>query len=134
MKFDLWTKPLPALAVDCLVVGVFEGGELSKEASALDLVSTGRLKSVVERGDVSGRTDESLLLVDLPRIKASRVLITGLGSRKNYNRKGWRKAMESSLAALTRTRVHSAAFAIPRPAVDELNDYEFGRALSEIVY
>jgi hypothetical protein len=36
MEFGVWTKGLATLAVDCLVVGVFEEAELGSEARALD--------------------------------------------------------------------------------------------------
>ena len=36
MQFDVWTKSLPALNVDALVLGVFEEGELSDEARTVD--------------------------------------------------------------------------------------------------
>ena len=55
MQFDVWTKGLPTLAVDALAVGVFEDGELSEEARAVDAAAGGRLKSAVARGDISGR-------------------------------------------------------------------------------
>ena len=32
MEFGVWTKGLATLSVDCLVLGVFEDGELSGEA------------------------------------------------------------------------------------------------------
>ena len=115
MQFDVWTKGLPALAVDALVLGVFEEGELSQEARTVDAAADGRLKSVVDRGDFSGKAGENLLLVDVPGVKATRVLLAGLGERAAFNRKAWRRAAESSMNALTRTRVARAALALPRP-------------------
>ena len=32
MQFEVWTKGLATLAVDCIVLGIFEEGELSGEA------------------------------------------------------------------------------------------------------
>ena len=44
MEFGVWTKGLATLAVECLVVGVFEEGELGGEARSLDTASAGRLR------------------------------------------------------------------------------------------
>ena len=44
MHFEVWTKGLATLAVDCIVVGIFEDGELSGEAHSLDTASSGKLK------------------------------------------------------------------------------------------
>ena len=51
MEFGVWTKHLASVAVECLVLGVFEEGELSGEARAVDGACGGRLKKLVERGD-----------------------------------------------------------------------------------
>jgi leucyl aminopeptidase len=84
------------------------------------------------RGDFSGRSGETLLLTDVPDLPAGRVLLVGLGSRKSFGRKSWRRACTVALNALARTRIASAAFAIERPAVKELDDYYFGRCLAEL--
>lgn len=132
MDFGVWTKGLAALKVDCLVVGVFDEAELSAEAASVDAACGGRLKKLLERGDFPGRAGETLLLADLPGLSASRVLLTGLGAKKQFHRKAWRKAWAAAAAALLRTRIGSCALAIARPAARELDDYYFGRAVAEI--
>ena len=132
MHFEVWTKGLATLAVDCIVVGIFEEGELSGEAQSLDTASSGKLKKLLARGDFPGRPGETLLLTDLPGIQASRVLLTGLGTKKSFARKSWRKAWSSAMAAIGRTRITSVAVAIDRPDSKELDDYYFGRAIAEV--
>ncbi len=132
MHFEVWTKGLATLAVDCVVVGIFEEGELSGEAQSLDTACSGRLKKLLARGDFPGRAGETLLVTDLPGIHAPRVLLTGLGAKKSYARKGWRKAWASALTAIGRTRIASVAVAIDRPDSKELDDYYFGRGIAEI--
>jgi leucyl aminopeptidase len=132
MDFGVWTKGLAALNVDCLVVGVFDEAELSAEAASVDAACGGRLKKLLERGDFPGRAGETLLLADLPGLGASRVLLAGLGAKKQFHRKAWRKAWAAAVAALLRTRIGSCALAIARPPARELDDYYFGRAVAEI--
>jgi len=62
MHFEVWAKGLATLNVDCLVLGIFEEGELADEAQSIDTASGGRLKKLLSRGDFSGRTGETLLL------------------------------------------------------------------------
>ena len=133
MQFEVWTKGLATLAVDCIVLGIFEEGELSGEAQSVDSASSGTLKKLLARGDFPGRPGETLLLTDVPGIQASRVLLSGLGAKKNFARKSWRKAWSAAVAAIARTRIASAAVAIDRPDSKELDDYYFGRAVAEIV-
>jgi leucyl aminopeptidase len=133
MQFEVWAKGLATLSVDCIVVGVFEDGEMPDETSSVDSASSGHIKKILARGDFSGRGGETLLLTDVPGIEASRALLTGLGSRKGFGRKGWRRALSTAIAAILRTRIASIAVAIDRPPAKELEDYYFGRAIAEIV-
>ncbi|MBV9619828.1 MAG: leucyl aminopeptidase, partial [Gammaproteobacteria bacterium] len=119
MEFGVWSKGLAKLGVDCLILGVFEEGELSGEARSIDSASGGRLKQLLARGDFAGRAGDTLLLAELPGIAASRVLLTGLGSKKQFHRRAWRRACHSALAALVRTRIGSCAIAIDRPEARE---------------
>jgi leucyl aminopeptidase len=133
MQFEVWTRGLATLEVECLALGVFEDGELSGEAQTVDSATQGRLKKLLSRGDFSGRAGETLLLTDLPGLEATRVLLTGLGAKKTLNRKTWRKALTAAVAAITRTRIASVAIALERPPGKELDDYYLGRAVAEIV-
>jgi leucyl aminopeptidase len=60
------------------------------------------------------------------------VLLTGLGARKQFQRKSWRKAWAAAAVALLRTRISSCAVALARPPARDLDDYYFGRAVAEI--
>ena len=132
MRFETWSKGIATLDVDCLVVGVFEEAELSEEAAAVDSACGGRLKTLLDRGDFTGKPAETLLLTDLPGIAATRVLLTGLGAKKTFSRKAWRKAWAAAAAALSKTGIASVAVALERPETKELDDYYFGRAVAEI--
>jgi len=132
MEFAVWTKGLATLAVDCLVLGVFEEGELGSEARSIDSACGGRLKKLLARGDFAGRPGETLLLGDLPGIAATHVLLTGLGQRKQLQRRSYRKAWTVAAAALTRTRISSCAVALERPDARQLDDYHLARMVAEV--
>jgi leucyl aminopeptidase len=132
MQFETWSKGIATLEVDCLVVGLFEAGQLTEDARAVDSAGGGRLRKLLGRGDFPGKLAETLLVADLPGIRATRVLLTGLGAKKSYGRKAWRKAWTAAMAALSKTGIESAALAIERPDEKELDDYYFGRAVAEI--
>jgi len=133
MEFGVWTKGLATLAVDCLVLGVFEEAQLGAQGGSVDAASGGRLRKLLARGDFSGRAGETLLLTDLPGISATYVLLTGMGPAKQLQRRSWRKAWSSAASALLRTRIASCAVALDRPEVKELDDYYLGRAVAELV-
>jgi leucyl aminopeptidase len=132
MEFAVWTKGLATLAVDCLVVGVFEEAELGAEARAVDAACGGRLQRLLARGDFTGRTGDTLLITEVTELPARRVLLVGLGARAQLSRRSWRRAWGAAVAALGRTRIASVALALDRPAARELDDYYFGRAVAEV--
>ena len=132
MRFEVWTKDAGRLGVDCLVAGVFEGGDLPEETRQLDKASGGRIAALVQRGDFAGRLGDTMLVTDLKGLRATRVLLTGQGARAGHGRKAWRRSVLSAITALARTRIGSAAFALARPAASDLDDYWFARATAEI--
>jgi leucyl aminopeptidase len=132
MQFEAFSRGATDQRGDCLVIGVFERGELGAEATAVDRALRGRVRALLARGDFYGRAGESLLLPDVQGLRSNRLLLVGLGPKVQFNRRAWRRAMNQAIGALARTRVVSAALALERPPVRELDDYYFGRSSAEI--
>ncbi|MBK7249513.1 MAG: leucyl aminopeptidase [Gammaproteobacteria bacterium] len=132
MRYDLWTKELAAQAVDCVAIGVYEEGELEGSAAKLDHQARRRMSQLIARGDFSGRAGETLLLLDVPGVRAPRVLLAGLGPRKTASRRSWRRAIGAAIGALARTRVRSTAIAIEPPAGSGLDSYLLARSVTEL--
>ena len=132
MRFEAWSKALVTQPVDCLVVGIFEDDGLSETAKTLDAPSGGRITKAVQGGDFTGKSGETLLLTEVTGMRATRILLTGVGPRKLYERKAWRRAVAASFSALLRTRIRSVAFGLERPRDRALDDYSYGRAMAEL--
>jgi leucyl aminopeptidase len=98
----------------------------------VDRALRGRLRGLLRSGDFSGRAGETLLLPGFAGIASARLLLVGLGPQAQFNRRSWRRAVGSAVAALARTRVASAALALERPSAAELDDFYFARALAEL--
>ena len=47
MQFDVWSRTLPDLSVECIATGIFEDGSLGTEAAALDKATGGRIKGII---------------------------------------------------------------------------------------
>ncbi len=131
MDLDVFSRGLAGLKVDCLIVGVFDGGSLSPAAREVDRVARGALSRLAKRGDLTGRSGELQMLPELRGVAAPRVLAVGLG--KNVTRASWRRACLAALAAVGKTRARSAALALERPPRRELDDLHFGRSSAEFL-
>jgi leucyl aminopeptidase len=114
------TAPITA-SVDCVVVGAFADGTLTPAASAIDSASAGRLKALLERGDVSGKTGKTALLHDLPGVTATRVLVIGLGEAGKFGVPQYIKAVSDAARALKTGPVASALFTLSEVAVKDRN-------------
>lgn len=132
MRFEAFTRRAAEQRSDCLVIGTFERAELGPEAQAVDRAMRGRIRALLARGDFSGRAGETLLLTEATGIRSARLLLVGLGTQAQFNRRAWRRALGSAVTALARTRVASAALALERPAAREFDDFYWARATAEV--
>ena len=109
MEFSIKQGNPEKLKSDCVVVGVFEGGKLSKAAQALDKVCKNALSDLVAHGDMSGKSATTLLLHKLPGILAARVLLVGLGKSSEQTAKSRIEILQALFKALHGTPAKEAA-------------------------
>ena len=62
MQYFVTTNTPATEKTDCVVVAIFEQGLLSPSASALNDSTNGRIRSIVDRGDITGKVGQTLLL------------------------------------------------------------------------
>jgi leucyl aminopeptidase len=117
LEFSLNQTPPASASVDCIVVGAFADGSLSPAAAALDAASGGRIKALIERGDVSGKTGKTALLHDLSNVAAPRVLVIGLGDIGKFGVPQYLKAVGDAARTLKTGAVTTALFTLAEVAV-----------------
>ena len=84
----------------CLVVTVSQPRKLSSTASAIDKASGGALSAILRKGDMDGRSGQTLLLHNVKGMAADRVLLLGSGRDKDFNEATFSKVVNSMVAAL----------------------------------
>jgi len=132
VRFDTSEQRLAALVTDCLAVGLFDEDTLSGASLALDKSMRGALSKLKAAGDLPVRPGESQLLLAPAGIKAKRLLVVGLGKRRDFRQRAWRKATSTALAAALRTRAAHLALAIDQPENDTADAYYLGRAVADL--
>ncbi len=100
MEFSIKTSAAEKQHHNCVIVGVYEGRELSDAAQALDTLSAGYLSNVLTHGDLEGKLDSSLMLHQVPGVQADRVLLVGLGKKAEFGERQYCKAVRASVKAL----------------------------------
>ena len=103
---------------DCIIVGAFSDKTFSPAAQALDAVSGGRLSALAARGDISGKTGQTILLQDVPGVASARVLVIGLGEPAKFAVPQFLKAVADAVRALRTGPVKSAYLTLTDLAVN----------------
>jgi len=132
VQFDTSEQRLAALSTDCLAVGVFEDEGFTENARAADAATRGLLARLKSAGDLPVRGNETLLLPAPAGLKARRLLVVGLGKRAEFRQRGWRRAVQATLAACLKTRSAHLAIAIEQPQADPVDAYYSGRAIADL--
>ncbi|MCJ0826658.1 leucyl aminopeptidase [Luteimonas sp. 50] len=117
LEFSLNHDAPATVASDCVVVGAYADATLTPAGQALDAASGGRLKALLARGDLSGKTGKTALLHDLPGVTAPRVLVVGLGEPGKYGVPQYLKAVGDAARALKTGPVASALFTLSETTV-----------------
>ena len=119
LEFTLNTEAPATVATDCVVVGAWSDGSLTPAAQAIDAASGGRLKALLARGDLSGKTGRTALLHDLAGVTAARVLVVGLGEPgRKFGTAQYLKAVGDAARALKTGPVASALFTLSETSVE----------------
>ncbi|MCB1639747.1 MAG: leucyl aminopeptidase, partial [Thiothrix sp.] len=110
------SAPVAQLDADCMVIGIYKDKDkpLSNAAARLDQAGGGSLGTQLALGDFNAKKGESQLLYGLGGIKASRVLLVGLGERAGLT--------PEILAQASRTAARQLRNANVRHAVSFLTD------------
>jgi len=111
MEFSIKELSPEKAKTGCVVVGVYQEHELTAPARRLDQAAKGKLRQALR--DLSGKTG-STLLARLPGIAAERVLLVGLGERREFAEPAYRDAVRAAANALRDLGAKDAALYLGR--------------------
>ena len=110
MEFSIKARSPEAARSGCVVAGIYAGKELTPAAKRIDQAARGALRRAL--GDLSGKPGSTLLLRSLPGVAAERVLLVGLGERKELSEAHYRDAVRAAANALKELGAADAALHI----------------------
>jgi len=114
---------------EALLVGIFEGDDISPDEKALDASLGGVVAGMRDRKEVKGKVGEVASIHALGRLPALRVYVVGLGKRADFTPEAARRAAGVATKALLKANYASAAFAFFGEASHAGAD--FARAVTE---
>ncbi len=113
MEFSIKSGGPERIRSGCIIIGVFEPRKLSAAGASLDRASRGQLTAALKRGDMEGKAGTTLMLHQVPRVSAARVLLVGLGREREFDDGKYRSAVTKAIAALKQTGVTDAVLCLP---------------------
>ena len=131
MEFTVSTANPATKKAGVLVIGVFERRRLSDIGAAVDRATDGYLHGILAKGDLDGETNTSLLLYDVPGIRARRVLLVGCGRLSAFDRRAYRKVNAYVAGLLERSRATDALTCLPAIEVRDVDAGDRARVTVE---
>jgi leucyl aminopeptidase len=116
----------------CAVVGIYEDGDLGIAARRIDTQLGGLIGKLHGDGDFSGKLGDILLLPTPAGAAAARVLLIGLGTRSDFGRKQYRKALQSTVQSLGKTGASDAVVYLALEEVAGLDVQYRARVVAEV--
>jgi leucyl aminopeptidase len=104
-----------AIGPGALVVGIQEGGVLSETAERADKATVGAVKRALSVSRFKGQAGQSLELVAPAGVKASRIVLAGLGKPEAFDSAAAERLAASVLARLLLSGEETLSFAIDPP-------------------
>ena len=92
----------------CIIVGIYEPRRMTAAAKTVDTASGKFISGILRRGDLEGKTGQSLLLHNVPGLLADRVLLVGCGRERDMTDSQYRTIIGNSVKQLNDTGVLEA--------------------------
>ncbi len=109
MDIRIATTAVTAVASDAVVVGIFKGGRgdaLEGPAAALDTALDGALSAMRRDGELAGGANETSVVHTLGKLQAQRIVLVGLGPRKDVKFESLRRAAAAGCRAARKAGAH----------------------------
>jgi len=109
---------------DCLIIGLYQNGDMAPSTESINKLSGGQLKKWFESGDLSGALGKTQLFHNLKQVSTARVLVVGLGDAKKLTLVKYKKALHMGMLALRNSGAKSALNALTEIAIEGVDEDE----------
>jgi leucyl aminopeptidase len=132
MKFSISTTKVTETKSSCLLLPIFEDGQLNKAPKLIDAANGGIISDFRKNGDIKGKLGQCRIL-PVQNKPYKRVVLVGCGKYEEYSESRYKKAMTSALKKLTSTNHKSAtSFLAVGHKSNKKVDYRSARIMAEV--
>jgi len=112
MKTELAQQDITRIEADAVVVGVYEEGELSQAAAALNEATGGVIGRLIENEDIEGKPNQLLPLYAPSGMAARLVMLVGLGEKDEFEAEAAFKALGAAAKELATKQRSSVVYCL----------------------
>lgn len=112
MEYQISNNSPTKLSGDCLILPVFEDGELLPPANLVNDASGQKLSGIIDTGDMEGKKGQFLLLHNVDGIGSKRILLVGAGKSDKFDAGSLRAVAAAAATQLNKTASEKAIFAL----------------------
>lgn len=115
MNIKIRTAQLNKVKADAVITGIFaKEKKLTGELAALDNSLNGAISGLIKKGELKGKASEITVIHSLGKISASKVLVVGLGKKKELTKDDIRGTVAEATRLLKRKSAKKVAVGLLR--------------------
>jgi leucyl aminopeptidase len=130
MEFFTRSGAASRIRSDCVIIGLFDGGDLSPAADDVNRASDGLLTTLKRRGDLPVKPGQSLVISEPAGVAAKRLLLVGRGDQKRFGLVEFRSALALAVHRLGSLGARDVVTCLDVPGAEP---YRLGRQAAEAV-
>ena len=132
MEIKAATGDISKIKAGAIVVNHFEGVKRPEgDTAAVDKALDGAISELIKQGDIKGKLNEITLLHSMGRLPASRIVVTGLGKKKELTTNKVRGAVAETCRYLRGKGVTSVATIVQGSGTNEIKNDNAVQAVTE---
>ena len=112
MDFEIINSDITAIETECLVIGLEADAALSTSAQIIDKASKGYIQSIIDDGDINGKSGQHLMLRNVSGIAAKRILLVGLGETDKRSDTAHKSFISGIFAQLKNSNITAVTIAL----------------------
>ena len=117
---------------EVLVLSHFDGETaLQEEAAAVDRALHGAIRDLLKSGEFQGKSNQTVLLHTQGKMFAKRILLVGLGKKKDAKLDSVRQAMGTAIKRIRQAGARSCTTVIHGRSIPDTSDLELAQAMTE---
>jgi len=132
MEIKVVTDDISKIKAGAIVVNHFEGMKRPEgDTATVDKALDGAISELIKQGDIKGKLNEITLLHSMGKLPANRIVVTGLGKKKELNTNKVRGAVAETCRYLRGKGVTSAATIVQGAGTNGIKNDDAVQAVTE---